>query len=125
MFTRYSIRQLMFATAVVAVVVSIVAVGIQKENSMGWGVVISLAILPVLFLAFGFVVVMSSVFCKVGTSLLGPLKHPALPLAVANRDPPKVDRQLDANASLAEATEATEATESTEIAKAIEVSDEA
>ena len=99
----------MFATAIVAVVVSIVAVGIQNENSLGWGVVISLTLLPVLFLAFCFVVMMANGFCKFGTSFFGPLKNPASSLAVADRDPQKLSEPIDANASLVKETKATEA----------------
>ena len=96
MFTRYSIRQLMLATAGMAVLISIVAVGIQKENLMGWGAIISLALLPVLFLSFGFVVMMANAFCSMGNSMLGPLKTTITrrsPVEVATGDVPAVHEE--------------------------------
>ena len=124
MFTQYSIRQLMIATAGVAIVVSIVAVGIQQDNLMGWGAVVSVALLPVLFLVFGLVVMLANVFCNSGTSFFGPLEKSPSPssLAIAGQDPQKKDEQPAADVSLTKAADATKATKATESTKASKAS---
>lgn len=85
MFTRFSIRQLLFATAGIAVVVSVVATGIEQENLMGWGVVISVAILPLLFLAHGAVILLAQLLCRMGIALLGPLESTAAPAVTTKK----------------------------------------
>ena len=59
---------MLIATAGGAILFSIVATGIRQDNSMGWGVVFSLALLPVLFAAYGMVAVFAKVFCSLGNS---------------------------------------------------------
>ena len=96
----------MLATAGVAVVVSVVAVGIQEENRMGWGVIISVALLPILFLIFGIVVMLANIFCNLGFSMLSPVKKSATPIAanmVNPQGPAKVHQQLASKPSVTEA----------------------
>ena len=108
MFTRYSIRQLMLATAVVAVVFSIVAVGIQGKNLMGWGAVVSVALLPVLFLIYGVAVMLANMFCRFGNSCLGPLETAPSSLAhsaVASQPSLKPHEPSGSNPSITEAAD--------------------
>lgn len=105
MFSQFSIRQLLIATAGMAILISIVATGIRQDNSMGWGVVVSLVLLPVLFTAYGLVTVLASVFCELGNSMLGTLDTSAFTNVVVKRLPTMPDQEANSNSSPAEANE--------------------
>ena len=102
MFSQFSIRQLLITTAGVAILISIVATGIRQGNTMGWGVVVSLALLPVLFLAFGMVTVLARVFCELGNSMLGTLETSAFTNVVVKRLPVMSDQGPDSNVASTE-----------------------
>jgi hypothetical protein len=102
MFSQFSIRQLLIATAGVAILISIVATGIRQDNSMGWGVVISLSLLPVLFVAYGIVTVLARTFCQLGNSILGPLDTSTFTNVVVQRQPVMSDQVPEAHADLDE-----------------------
>lgn len=105
MFSQYSIRQLLIVTAGVAILISIVATGIRQDNSMGWGVVVSLALLPVLFILYGVVTVFARLFCDFGNAMLGSLDTAAFGNVVVKRQPVMPDQQLDSSNASAEATD--------------------
>ena len=105
MFSQYSIRQLLLATAGVAIFISIVATGIRQDNPMGWGTVASLALLPVLFLVYGVVTVCARVFCEFGNTMLGPLDTAAFTNVVVKRLPVMPDQEPDSDPASTEATD--------------------
>ena len=112
----------MFATAGLAVLVSIVSMGIRQENSMGWGMVISIALLPVLFLVYGITVTLAKLFCNLGNSLLGPLPSSTWAVSAAWQASEKIDQYPDSDVSVTDSTNVTDETETTEVT---EVTDEA
>jgi len=105
MFSQFSIRQLLIATAGAAILISIVATGISQGNPLGNGVVVSLCLLPVLFLGYCFVTVLARMFCGLGNSLLGPLEAPTLPNVVVKRQPLMADQEIHSNSASIEATD--------------------
>lgn len=105
MFSQYSIGQLLLATAGVAILISIVATGIRQDNPMGWGAVVSLALLPVLFLIYGIVSVIAKLFCEFGNAMLGPLDTATPVNVVVDRLPVMPDEEPDSNSPAAEVTD--------------------
>ena len=102
MFSQFSIRQLLIATAGVAILISIVATGIRQDNSMGWGVVISLSLLPVLFMGFGIATILAKMFCHLGNSMLGPLDTSTFINVVVQRQPVMSDHEPNAHVASTE-----------------------
>ena len=96
---------MLIATAVVAILISIVATGIRQDNAMGWGVVVALALLPVLFLAYGVMTVFAKVLCDFGNSMLGPLDTSTSVNVVVQRQPVMSDQQPHADIASNEAAD--------------------
>ena len=96
---------MLIATAGVAILISVVATGIRQDNAMGWGVVVSLALLPVLFLAYGLMTVFAKVLCEFGNSMLGPLDTSTSVNVVVQRQPVMSDQESDANVASNEAVD--------------------
>ena len=76
MFSQFSIRQMLAATFVVAIFVFVIAKGMQQENSMSYGVIASIVLLPVLFVVYGFVVSVAGMFHALGEAVCGPITQP-------------------------------------------------
>ena len=76
MFSQFSIRQMLAATFVVAILVLVITQGMQQDNSMSYGVIASIVLLPVLFIIYGVVVSIAVMFSAVGEAICGPIAHP-------------------------------------------------
>ncbi len=100
---------MLIVTAGAAILFSILGMGIRQNNSMGWGVGVSLALLPVLFMVYGMIAVCAKVFCQFGNSMLGPLDTSTSVNVVVQRQPvmpdPEPDQKSDSNIASNEATD--------------------
>jgi len=76
MFSQFSIRQMLAATFVVAIFVLVITQGMQQDNSMSYGVIASIVLLPVLFIIYGIVVSVAEMFHASGEAICGPIAQP-------------------------------------------------
>ena len=88
---------MLIATAGVAFLFAILGIGVRQNNSLSWGVGVSLALLPVLFIVYAMVTVFAKVFCDLGNSMLGPLDTSAAVTVVVKRQPVMPEQEPESN----------------------------
>ena len=74
MFTRFSIRQVLIAIAVLALVFAAFGTGMSSGSPFATGLVYASLTMPFLFLLYALMVLLMRILAPIGIALFGPIK---------------------------------------------------